>query len=123
MQPLIIIATEDTPNITLDPAKGVFEISKRSYPEDATGFYSPVFNWMNEYAKAPNPSTKFSFRLEYFNTASAKQIFKMLMLLEELAKKSEVSVAWNYSKQDKDMLNSGERYANMVSVKMNLIEY
>ncbi len=122
MIPLNIPETEDTPKVTLDPANGMFEISKRSYPEDATGFYAPVIGWLGQYMSAPNPETNFTFRLEYFNTASAKQVFKILTVLDDLSKQSKVTIRWHYNKQDQDMLASGQRYSNMIGAEMVMVE-
>ena len=120
---LNIPETEDTPKVHLDPANGIFEISRRSYPEDATGFYAPVMEWLGQYTAAPNPETSFSFRLEYFNTASAKQLFKILTLLEDLSRLNKVTIVWHYNKQDQDMLASGMRYSKMISLEMQMVEH
>ncbi len=119
---LIIAETEDTPKVVLDAENGIFEISKRSLPEDSTHFFSPVMEWISDYSLSPNAKTNFVFKLEYFNTASAKQILKILSLLEKLSGKSEVSVIWHYEKEDLDMKSSGERYSKLVNVKILLEE-
>ena len=122
MDALLIAATEDTPFVSLDSAKGVFEVQQRSLPEDAASFYSPVLEWMMDYAKIPNPSTRFIFNLEYFNTSSAKQLFKLLNILEQISKKNPVTVLWCYDKGDQDMLASGERYSRLTELKFEMQE-
>lgn len=122
MNPLIIEAEGDTtPAVTLDKAKGVFEVSGWSHPEDAINFYAPVFSWMNQYAEGPNPATAFNFHFQYYNTASAKQIFRLISLLEEVGKKSKVKVNWIYDSEDTDMLSSGERFSKMSTVPFEFI--
>lgn len=122
MDPLIIEAKQDiTPAVTLDKEKGIFEISAWSYPEDATIFYIPVFDWMNKYAENPNGETVFKFYFQYFNTASAKQIFRLISLLEEVAKKSKTKIHWHYDREDTDMLSSGERFSKMSTVPFEFI--
>ncbi|HAI74870.1 MAG TPA: nuclear pore complex subunit, partial [Microscillaceae bacterium] len=76
--------TEDTPKIILDRNNGIFEISGRSLPEDSAEFYQPILDWLQEYAKGPNPDTTFIFKLEYFNTASSKLILDILSKLEQV---------------------------------------
>lgn len=105
-----------TPGVTLDKEKGIFEVKGWSHPEDSISFYSPVFKWMNEYAQSPNASTDFHFRFQYFNTASAKQIFRLISLIEEIAKKSKTKIHWHYDHEDTDMLASGERFSKMSTV-------
>jgi len=123
INPLTIEPTEDTPRIELNAAKNLFEISLRSLPEDPTGFYSPVVAWLSNYSQSPNSTTPFSFKLEYFNTASAKQLLKILFMLQDLSSKSEVTVDWHYEQGDKDMQSSGERYSKLVNLKFNMIGY
>lgn len=122
MEPLIIDKTGDTPNIILDPANNRFEISERSLPENANGFYAPVFKWLTEYLENPDDRIDFIFNLEYFNTASAKQIAKVLLFLEKLSKKSEVKIIWRFKKEDTDMQASGSRYAKLLNVPFQLEE-
>lgn len=121
MDALIIEKTGDTPKIVLDSANSVFEISERSLPENANGFYEPVFQWLNEYAANPNPTTRFVFSLEYFNTSSAKQIAKILLMLEKLSKSSDVSISWQFKKDDNDMMAAGERYSKLLNMKFDLV--
>lgn len=123
MSPLIIQATEYTPSIVLDKEMGIFEIAARSLPENAIEFYKPVIDWLNEYAMMPNKETPFSFNLEYYNTASSKQIAKILLILEKihLQKSSQVRVIWNYSEDDLDMLQSGRRYEKLLNIPFEFI--
>lgn len=122
MEALNIKATSDTPEIVLDAISGTFEISQRCFPEDAVGFFSSSIEWIKNYAKTPNPSTHFNFKLEYFNTSSSKQIFKILLLLQELSKNNEVIISWHYNKEDSDMLSSGERYSKLLQFKFDMVE-
>ena len=81
MKPYIKTATADTPSVILDAERGIFEISQMSLPEDAVDFYSPMLAWLREYAQNPNPETVFNMKLEYFNTASSKQLIQILLIL------------------------------------------
>ncbi len=122
MTPLIIQPQDDeTPAVTLDHLKGIFEISGWSHPEDAISFYTPVLEWLNHYAQTPNAGTNFHFRFQYYNTASAKQIFRTISALEEVAKKSKVKILWHYDSEDTDMLSSGERFSKMSTVPFEFV--
>jgi len=123
MDALFIESTEDTPEVVLDPQENKFILSQRSLPENAIDFYKPIFNWISNYANNPNELTKFTFKLDYFNTASAKQITKVLLNLEVLAKNNKVNVEWYYQKDDLDMKSSGARFAKFIKVDIDLIEY
>ena|ERR1039457_305205 len=124
MNPLIIEAHENiTPAVTFDIEKGIFEISGWSHPEDAMHFYAPIFEWMNKYAETPNAETVFHFRFQYFNTSSSKQVFRLISLLEEIAKKSSTKIQWHYDQEDTDMLASGERYLKMSTLPFEFIPH
>ena len=123
MDALIIEATEDTPKVILDPSESSFQLSERSLPENAIDFYKPIFDWLNKYKESPIDTTEFTFKLDYFNTASAKQITKILLLLEEIAKSNTVQVNWYYQNEDLDMKSSGARFAKLIKVNINLLEY
>jgi hypothetical protein len=119
MNPIIISATEDTPGIRLDAANDIFEISGRSLPEDVVKFYKPILDWLEEYAKAPNSSTVFNFKLSYFNTASSKIILDILMKLEGI---SNIAIKWHFPTDDEDMREAGEEYADIVDVPIEMVE-
>lgn len=120
---MIIEATEETPRITLDIASGKMEFTNRSFPEDAVAFYQPVVEWIKTYSENPLPKTICAVRLEYYNTATSKQIYKIFNLLEDLSKKSTVEVHWFYHTEDTDMKASGERYSKMLTIPFNFMEY
>jgi hypothetical protein len=120
MNPIIISATEDTPGIRLDAANEVFVISGRSLPEDVVKFYKPILDWLEEYAKSPNASTVFNFKLSYFNTASSKIILDILMKLEGI---SNITIKWHFPTDDEDMREAGEEYADIVDVAIEMVEY
>jgi hypothetical protein len=123
MDTLIIASKEDSPGVNFDPGSGIFEITYRSLPEDAIEFYEPILEWLEQYKKEAQPKTIFNFKLEYFNTSSAKQIYKMMNMLQELAKTKDVEIIWHYQHEDKDMCTSGERYAKLITVPFSLVAY
>ncbi len=119
---LNIKGTEDSPTILFNKIKGSLSISGRSLPEDAFSFYEPIFKWLNNYFNSPAPETTFTFDLEYFNTSSAKQIFKIVNTLNVQAKKNKISVIWRYDAGDKDMQGSGERFSKLSGMPIQLIQ-
>jgi len=123
MKALLIQATADTPKVHLDKSNNFFEISGLSLPEDAIEFYKPIMNWLEDYSTDSNAETIFNLKLEYFNTASSKQIIQLLLFLEKLNVKSKVKIRWHYKDIDEDMHDLGEEYAEIIKVKFELIEY
>lgn len=123
VEPLIIRPTKDMPSVILDPTNNIFKFSERAIPENALDFFAPILKWVAEYSAIPNPVTVFEFKFEYFNTSTAKQLAKILILLEKLADKAQVKVRWYYKKDDNDMLTSGTRFSQLVQLNMEFIEY
>ena len=117
METLKFEASIDTPFILMEPEKGCVEISGKSYPEDTLEFYTPVLKWMDEYLLDPKPISKLIFKLEYFNSSSYKPILDLILKLEELKDKDhQVSIEWHYKNGDTDMKETGEEFAEVVSI-------
>ncbi len=121
MEPFIKEPTIDTPRVVLDADSGVFEISQMSLPEDAVDFYAPIINWLMEYSENPQKETVFNMKLEYFNTASSKQLIQILLLLGNLKGKTDIKVNWYYKEIDEDMQALGEEYSQIINLPFNLI--
>jgi hypothetical protein len=122
MEPFILEKTEETPEIILNPETNMFRISHRSLPENANGFYAAVFEWLEEFKQNPTDDIQFIFELEYFNTASAKQIAKILLILEKISHDVDLEIIWRYRKEDGDMMSSGLRYSKLLDVEFSLQE-
>ena len=124
METLNIHPTEVTPKIIFDAGNNIFEMSGRSLPEDAMGFYQPVLEWLDKYAESPNSETKFECKLEYFNTASSKIMLNILSKLEDIKEDaSNVTVHWYYHLADPDMEEAGEEYADLLNLNFEIKEY
>ncbi len=115
MQAINKKGTYSTPAVILDAEKGVFEISGRSLPEDVVAFYGPILDWLDEYAKSPGEKTIFNFKLVYYNTASSKLLYEIMVKLKNILDiGSDVLVRWHYDEDDEDMEEAGEEYAEVV---------
>lgn len=117
-------ATKETPQVNLDAEANKFEITGRSFPLNAKGFYLPILEWLDAYAAKPNPQTDFIFKLEYFNTPSSKSISDILKKLKEIKDGgSAVSVYWYYEEDDIDILDLGHVFARTVGMDFEFKEY
>ena len=121
MNTLSIKATEDTPNINFDPATGVLEISGRSLPEDAAGFYKPVLDWLKQYVGAAKATSSLAMKLEYFNTASSKVILDIFNIIEKIT--ADKKVIWYFDKDDEDMQEAGEEFSEIVNIPFEYKTY
>lgn len=116
--------TPRTPEITLDPKSGVFEIEGRSIPENSVDFYQKVMHWMDAYREEPNPQTKFVVKLEYFNTSSSKCLIDILRKLEKIYTDGhEVVLEWHYDEYDDDMRESGEDFQEILKIPVKMISF
>jgi hypothetical protein len=120
MEIINLEGTEDTPKIILDKGNGIFEISGRSLPEDSAAFYGPILEWLRRYAAEPLPETVFTFKLEYFNTASSKLILDVLTSLEDI---EGARVHWYFFEDDEDMEEAGEEFSELVDVEFEMKPY
>ena len=133
MNTLKISASEFTPKVIFDPEENCFEISGESRPENAGKFYEPILDWLDKYYKLrywqdskfknEENATVFKFKLDYFNSTSAKFILDILKKLESFKKEEiSISVNWYYEEQDLDMKESGEEFSKMTETHFNLIQ-
>jgi len=117
MDVIILKGTYDTPNVILDKDNGVFEISGRSYPEDTAEFYIPILDWMSKYIENPNKTTKFIFKMDYFNSSSYKPFLDILVKLSKLnAAGGKAQIEWFYKEGDWNVKEAGEEFAEIVDI-------
>ncbi len=133
MDSLIITKTEDSPQITFDVNSNRFEISGESRPENAGKFYGPVIKWITDLESilywrknesTGNSKVTFVFKLDYFNSTSAKYIADIIAIIKKLiANDYKIEIEWHYDKRDDDMLDAGKEFAEIYDVTFNYIEY
>jgi hypothetical protein len=100
MTDLFIEATEFGPRIEMKNT-GKICISGKSMLEDASSFFSPCFEWVKDFSLHTEDFLIIEIELSYFNSSSAKQILKLLMIVDELTVGSKV--CW-ISPPDNDVL-------------------
>lgn len=123
MNPLIIEATIDSPNVNLDKDKNIFEIKGKSLPENVNIFYQPIIDWFSSYFKSPNPETVMYFKLDYLNTASSKALLSLFLVIEDAVKNGvNAKVKWYFEEDDEDMKDIGEEYADIIQIPFEIIQ-
>jgi hypothetical protein len=118
----IIQQENDTPEIFLDPKEGIIRFKGKSIPENAVSFYKPIIDWLNIYKESPCDITKVAFKFDYYNTATDRQLVKVLLLLEEINKNNNVKVEWFYNTGDISMLNDGKKFKELIELDIEIIE-
>lgn len=94
-------STKITPEVLLDQQNQKFIIKGRSFPENTIEFYQPILQWIQQYIENPNESSVFEFDMEYFNSSSARIVYKILLMLEKIQDKGKnVVCRWYINKTD-----------------------
>lgn len=124
MPRLDLAKTADTPQILFEPAKGIFKIEGESYPENAMEFYRPIIESLTTYVEQESKSLEVSLKMVYFNSSSSKCLLDIFDLLEEYAGRgNDVKVVWYYQRDDEDIKESGEDFAEDLNLDFELIAY
>jgi hypothetical protein len=76
--------TEKTPQIDFNYLTGELILAGKSIPENATKIYEPLLIWVTEYVKNPKQTTNLRLNLEYFNTATAIWLAKIVSTLSKV---------------------------------------
>jgi hypothetical protein len=114
MEALYISGSDDTPEITFDKKKGIFDIKGRSLPEDVIEFYSRIFSWLEQYVSDPNEESVFKIKVDYFNSASQRALNEIFIILSRILNKGKkIQVEWFYQEDDHEMLESGHEYEEL----------
>ena len=123
-RPFIIEPTKETPHVVMDASANRFEVTGRSFPLNAKGFYAPVLEWLDSYVENPNSSTEFIFKLEYFNTPSSKSISDILKRMKAIQDAGNtVKIKWFYEEDDIDILDLGHVFSRTVGMDFDFEEY
>jgi len=118
MDTLYLKPTDQTPEVKLNHRSGVISLEGRSLPDNPFEFYEPILNWADEFFNSDEVplDLKFDFKLEYYNTASSKQLAKLFKLMETSPASQNITVRWFYFEDDDDMLEAGQRYDMLINL-------
>jgi hypothetical protein len=108
-----IRATDFGPEIEMD-ASGTLKIRGKSMMEDASIYFKPCQEWVNEYTQNVKVPITVIFELLFFNSSSAKQILKLLIELDESP--IEANVVWIYPKGNDVLLERGQELEIMLDL-------
>lgn len=119
-----IKGTNETPEINFDKTANSLKINGVSMPENALDFYIPALSWLENFKKSPNVDNQLEISLDYFNSGSVKQIFKMMCLLEEMTELGKAAkIIWNYKKGDELMQSKGIEFGKFLDIPVEMVEH
>ena len=118
---LFLEATEDTPIIDFNVETGVFKVTGRALPEDAHEFFKPIEEWVQDYVENPLDSTTVEMRIDYFNSASTRYIFNLLMCFEDIVDDGgDAKIVWYYKEGDDMIESKGEEIASILELPFEM---
>lgn len=134
MDNLKINKTESSLGVLLDSTQNILSFEGESRPENCQVFFEPILQWIVNYRNylyykinefnSKNINIEVIFRLDYFNSTSAKYILDIFLELKELKKQNSsvnVEIKWFYKTIDEDMKDCGEEFIAMSGLPINLI--
>jgi hypothetical protein len=122
MNILNIAPSRTTPEVLINTEDHILLMKGRSSPENAVAFFDQVKAGIRNYFQSED-HLSVHFMFEYFNTSSSKSIFEVIKLLKRMISEGKsVSFNWVYESYDDDMLETGEDYADLLDVDMDMIE-
>lgn len=124
MEPLIIQATHDCPDVILSKEMNCLEFSGKALPENPKEFFNPIVNWMLEYSKEPNSETVVKFKMEYINSAAQKKIHDIILICKDIHDNNNpVYIDWYYHSEDEGMKEEGETLSELVKIPFRFYMY
>ena len=119
---LVIEEERHTPRIIIDPAKNVFEITGKSFPEDSKQFYKQVFDFLEKNSSSLPKTIEFKFNLFYLSSSSIISIKQLLLKLKEYREKGmDIRILWHYDSDDDDIKKTGEDYVKLTNLDFRFI--
>jgi hypothetical protein len=123
MEKLIIKESLNNPKVILDPSKKRYEISGKSFPENAKAFYQPVIDWVKTVPVTPPEKIRLSFMLDYISSSSVISVKQVLSKIKARnSEGSDIEVHWHYDPSDPDIKELGEEYEKVIGIKLQFIE-
>ncbi len=122
MSKLLILATDESPQIHFDPSRGILDISGKSLPEDIEQFYNPLEEAVKKYVEKPQQVTTINFDMLYLNSSSTKKVLEIVTKFEPLHRNGlKVDINWYFAEFDEDMKEEGDEFARLTEIPVRLI--
>ena len=122
MNILNLSPTRITPEVLINTEDHILIMKGRSSPENSVAFYDQVKRGIKNYFENEQ-HLEVHFMFEYFNTSSSKSIFEIIKLLKRYTTmRKSVTFNWVFESYDDDMMETGEDYADLLDVDMNMVE-
>lgn len=126
MDDMIIEATQSSPQIHLSAEQNRLLIKGKSYMENPTKFYEPVFAWLEKYlATLASGTIKIDLEIIYLNSSSLKMFMNLFEMFEESVANvnNDICVNWLYDAENMMAKEYGEELQEeLETAQFNLVE-
>ena len=116
---LIIPKTNQTPEVEFDMESKHMSMKGKIIPENPFDFFDHFNLTFDKYIKANPDNLVINMQLDYFNTVSSKLLSKFF---QKAVTNSRPVLNWYYEKNDIELKEAGEDYAQIINYPINLIE-
>ncbi len=126
MEFIKINATENSPEIILDPDKTTIKIEGTSYSPDPIETYTPVIEWIEKLDKEwkKGQTLKCILKLEFLNSSGHKTLYKILFHMQEMYKQGkDIKVEWHYESDDEDLVEMGQDFVDILKLPIEMIPF
>ena len=129
MESFLLEKTYTTPTLNFNIDTFEFLLEGECRPENVLTYFTPVLNWLNKFKTWANnsnvplkPNLDFHFKLEYYNSSSAKFLFNIFEKLKSFQEEGiNVKMHWYYDEMDEDLLESGKEFQKILGMDFNYI--
>lgn len=118
---LQIPPTHITPGVDLDLSKASLSMHGCSTPENASAFYGPLMQWLEEHLPGSSGPLIFEVRLTSFTSSSLKALFKMMQQVQGVrAAGTPIEVHW-YAEEDDDVVDTVAMLREVLGLPIELL--
>lgn len=120
MNTLVLKATKTNPYICFDPKTKNYEISGKSFPEDPTNVFAPLFAWIETNLEKIDHQLQLHLHANYFNSSSNRMLLKMFRQFEVYFRAGkDISIVWYY--EDDEIQNDGIIFSRLVNLPFEFV--
>lgn len=116
---LIIPKTNQTPEVEFDVENGKLFMKGKIVPENPFDFFDEFNQTFDNCVKTNPEGFEINMQLDYFNTVSSKLLSKFF---QKAISNSKPILNWYYEKDDIELKEAGEDYAQIINYPINIIE-
>ena len=121
MNRFVIENTKSTPHVELSYEENKLVLKGESYPENAYGFYEPIYKLLDEYFETADKLSA-EVQLSYINTSSIKCLIMFFDKLNvNFQSGKNVTINWYYDEDNGFDYDMGQDFMMDVEVPFNFI--